>query len=91
MSAGWRPVVMPARAPDDRVYLTTAQAAEEFGVTQDCIRRWRKLGYLKPAVTSSRGRSLWEFGALARAELLARDAAIATSGSDKRVRRNLAA
>jgi hypothetical protein len=78
-------------AADDRAYLRTAKAAEAFGVTPEAIHRWHRLGYVDPVATSKRDGSLWEFSALAEAEKRARDAAVATSGTDKRARRTFAA
>jgi predicted site-specific integrase-resolvase len=84
-------VLLPAPAANEKIYLTTAQAAEAFGVSPDAVRRWVRVGYLEPAVRGERGRLLFEYVAVGRAEKMARDAAIATSGTDRRVRRKLAA
>jgi hypothetical protein len=84
-------VLLPDAACDGETYLTAAEGGEAFGVSAAAVRRWKRLGYLKAAVTDGRGRSLYSFTALAEAEKIARDAAIATSGTDKRVRRNIAA
>jgi len=85
-------VFLPAPGPDGKIYLTAARAGEAFGVKPDTIRRWERIGYLA-AVPGSReaGGALYEFTAIGRAEKRARDAAIATSGTDRRVRRHIAA
>ena len=85
-------LLLPEAADDDLVYLTTAQAAEAFGVTTAAIRRWVKLKYLKPVVKDERtGRALYEFTQVARAERQAYENALRTSGSDTRVIRKIPA
>ena len=82
-------VLLPEAAFDGETYLTAAEGGEAFGIGAAAVRRWKRLGYLQAAVP---GRpELYAFTALAEAEKKARDAAIATSGTDKRVQRNIAA
>lgn len=79
-------MLLPDAAPDGRIYLTSAQAAEITGVKPAAVRRWEHIGYLESAPGTSR-RKLYEYTAVLRAERLAREAAIRTSGSDTRVQR----
>lgn len=81
-------MLLPDRAPDGRVYLTVRQAAEAAGVKPPAVRRWERLGYLTRVATDSRGHAIHELSAVLGAEKLARDAAVRTSGCDKRARRS---
>ena len=78
-------MLLPDPGPDDETYLTAAQAARVFGVAKPTVTGWVRKGYLT-AVPRSGGR-LYRLSDVARAEKLARDAAIRTSGTAKRVQR----
>jgi predicted site-specific integrase-resolvase len=82
-------VLLPDAAPDDRIYLTSAQAGEVAGVSAAAVRRWEQLGYLA-SITEPPERKLYEYDAVKKAEKMARDAAIRTSGTDTRARRRAA-
>ena len=84
-SGGGARMLLPDPAPDGCIYLTTAQAAQVTGRKPPAIRRWVRIGYLPEAAPG-----LYEFSAVTRAEKLARDAAIRTSGTDVRARPNFA-
>ncbi|HUK68230.1 MAG TPA: helix-turn-helix domain-containing protein [Streptosporangiaceae bacterium] len=79
-------MLLPDEAPDGETYLTNGQAAKVFGVAPSTVSTWVRKGYLARA----RGR-LFRLSDVARAEKLARDAAVRTSGSVKRVIRDAAA
>jgi DNA-binding transcriptional MerR regulator len=81
-------VLLPDESSDGEIYLTAAEAAAVAGVKPPAVRRWVRIGYLTPAAKDPRGRALYTFAAVTRAEKLARDAAIRTSGTTKRVRRH---
>lgn len=81
-------VLLPDESPDGETYLTTAQAAAIAGVKPPAIRRWVRIGYLTPAAKDHHGRAVYTFAAVTRAEKQARDAAIRTSGTTKRVQRH---
>ena len=79
--------MLPDESPDGETYLTVTQAAMIAGVKPPAVRRWVKVGYLTPAAKDGRGRALYTFAAVTKAEKAARDAAIRTSGTAKRVQR----
>ena len=82
--------MLPETAPDGEIYLSGSHAAREFGVAPSTISTWARKGYLTPAASSGR-RALYRMSDVAKAEKLARDAAIRTSGTAKRVRRHQSA
>jgi len=84
-------MMLPDAAPDGCTYLSTAQAADLFGLTPAAIRRWVRVGYLKPRAKDARGHALYDLQDVTEAEFLAREAAIRTAGTDRRVRRRIAA
>ena len=84
-------MVLPEPGPDGLIYLTSAQAGELTGVSAAAVLRWERAGYLAAAGKGSRGRRLYEYGAVIDAEFQARQAAIRTSGTDVQVRRHRAA
>lgn len=49
-------------------YMTAATAAEHFGVTQACIRKWVQRGTLEPAGRGPRGKMLFRWVDVAKAE-----------------------
>jgi excisionase family DNA binding protein len=76
-------VLLPDAAPDGEIYVNTAQAAEAMGVKQPTIRSWVRAGRLpEPAP------GWYKLSDVAAAEAIARQNAIATSGTDKRVQRS---
>jgi predicted site-specific integrase-resolvase len=83
-------VLLPECAPDGCDYLTNAQAAMAFGVAPSTVSGWVRAGYLTAAGARGR-RAVYRLADVAEAEYQARQAAIRTSGSDKRVRRIRAA
>jgi len=82
---------MPTTTSDGRILMATTLAADVLGVNPSTVSRWRSLGYLSPAPGGTARKPLYAWDDVLEAQRLARDAAIATSGSDKRVRRNMAA
>jgi hypothetical protein len=79
---------LPPPAPDGTVWLTTAQAAAEIRVAPCTITSWRVKGYLVPHPASPPRHPLYSLDDLIRAEQAARAAALRTSGTLKRVRRD---
>jgi Helix-turn-helix domain len=75
-----------AQGPDGHIYLTTQRAAELFGVNHSTVSNWRRSGKLTPFCTVA-GKPVYRMVDVARAEQAAREAALRTSGTDKRVRR----
>lgn len=84
------PVELPAPLGDE-TYVVTKTAAELMGVTPSTITHWRTNGYLAPIPGSPPHKPLYRWADVIEAEYLARQAAIRTSGTDKRVRRTIAA
>jgi hypothetical protein len=82
---------LPAPGPDGLVYVITKTAAALIGVAPCTITRWRDLGYLKPVPGSPPRKPLYLWDDVIEADYTARMAAIAASGTDIQVRRNLAA
>jgi len=82
---GWL-MLLPDPGPDDETYLTAAQAARVFGVAASTFTGWVRKGYVAAVPGSSR--RLYRLPDVACAEKKARDAAIRTSGTTKRVRRH---
>jgi hypothetical protein len=85
------PVELPAPAPDGVTYVVTKTAAALIGVAECTITRWRTAGYLSPVEGSPPRRPLYRWPDVVEAEYLARQAAIAASGTDAQVRRIRAA
>jgi hypothetical protein len=79
---------LPAPGPDGQIWLTTKQASEEIRVAPCTITAWRHKGYLAPHPASPPRHPLYALDDLIRAELAARTAALRTSGTLKRVRRD---
>ncbi len=75
------------QAEDGEIYLTTTDAAREFGVAHNTVSGWRSRGLLIPIPQSPPHKPIYRFIDVAMAEKKARDNAIRTSGTDKRVRR----
>ncbi|MFF3443623.1 hypothetical protein [Streptosporangium sp. NPDC002721] len=67
--------------------MTRQQAAAIKGVTAKTIDRWVRVGYLAPIPGSQPGLRLFKLDDVDDAETRAYEAALATSGSDKRVTR----
>lgn len=82
---------LPAPGPDGRIWLTTKQAAEEMHVAPCTITAWRHKGYLTPHPASPPRHPLYCMDGLIKAEQCAREAALRTSGTLKRVRRRVPA
>lgn len=70
--------------PDGEEYWTTKQAAEAMDVTLATIGGWRRKGYLTPHPDSPKRHPVYAQLDVSRAEKMAYDAAIRTSGSAKR-------
>lgn len=81
----------PHTGPDGHLYVTRAQAAHLKGVTPAAIGGWIRRGYLKPVPGSTPRRQLFRLDDVDAAEAAAYEAALRTSGSDKRVERRLTA
>lgn len=73
--------------PDGDRYVTRAHAAELKGVSTDAIDGWVRKGYLAPLEGCPPRRRLFNLADVDVAELLAYEAAVRTSGSEKRVER----
>lgn len=73
--------------PDGEQYVTRQQAATIKGVTDKTIDRWVRVGYLTPIPGSQPGLRIFRLDDVDNAETRAYEAALATSGSDKRVTR----
>jgi len=80
--------LLPAPFPDGSIWLTTKQAAEEIRVAPCTITSWRVKGYLAAHPASPPRHPLYSLDDLIRAEQTARAAALRTSGTLKRVRRD---
>jgi hypothetical protein len=78
-------LLLPEPGRDGETYLIAAHAARVFAVAPSTFAGWVRKGYLGP-VPGSSGR-LYRLTDIARAEKLAHDAAVRTSGSAKRVQR----
>lgn len=70
--------------PDGEEYLTSKQAAEAMDVQPATIASWRRKGYLTAVAGSPKNRPVYRRIDVARAEKMAYDAAVRTSGSAKR-------
>jgi DNA-binding transcriptional MerR regulator len=70
-------MLLPPPAPDGRVYLTSAQAAELTGVKPPTVRSWEHKGYLQSA-PGTNTRKLYAYDAVLAAARRAREAAIRT-------------
>ena len=77
--------------PDGQPCVTRQQAAILKGVSVATIDRWVRVGYLSPIDGCPPRQRLFRLADVDEAERLAYLAAVNTSGSDKRVQRNLAA
>ncbi|WP_405149460.1 helix-turn-helix domain-containing protein [Sphaerisporangium sp. NBC_01403] len=78
-------------SPDGEQFLTRKQAAEQMGVHPDTITTWVRNGYLTALDGCPPRRQMYARSDVEHAEKLAYEAALRTSGSGKRVERNLAA
>jgi hypothetical protein len=81
---------LPPPSQDGTIWLTTAQAAAEMRVAPCTITSWRTKGYLAPHPASPLRHPLYSLDDLIGAEHAARAAALRTSGTLKRVRRDRA-
>lgn len=78
--------------PDGVEYWTTKQAADAMDVAPSTISTWRRNGYLTPVEGSPPRKPLYRMLDVTRAEKIAYENAIRTSGSAKRTsRRHLVA
>lgn len=67
---------MPNIAPDTlEELITTTRAAQLAGVSVAAISNWKDRGWLQPAAEDVRGRPLYKFIDVARAERMTRDKA----------------
>lgn len=80
-------MILPAAAADGETYLFTKDAAVAMGVAMCTISQWRRRGILEPVDGCPPRKPLYRLSDLRRAEQVARENAIRTSGSDLRVRR----
>ena len=87
MAGGGPVMLLPAAAADGETYLFTKAAAEAMGVADCTISQWRRRGILEPVDGCPPRKPLYRLSDLRRAEQVARENAIRTSGSDLRVRR----
>lgn len=88
---GVAPLELPAPHSDGITYVVTKQAAALTGVTPATITHWRTNGYLKPIPGSPPRKPVYVWDDVVEAEFLARQAAIAASGSDAQCARRHAA
>jgi len=79
---------LPDALADGQTYVFTKQAAALIGVAPCTISMWVHRGYLKPQPGSPKRRPVYLWDDVLDAERETRRNAIATSGSDKRVRRD---
>ena len=79
---------LPEPRSDGQVYVFTRQAAELIGVAPCTISMWRHRGFLKAQPGSLPRKPVYLWEDVLDAEVKTRRNAIATSGSDKRVRRD---
>jgi hypothetical protein len=84
-------VQLPEPQADGLIYVVTKQAAGLMGVTPATITHWRSRGYLKPQPGSLPRKPVYLWTDVVEAEFLAREAAIRASGTDRQVRRRIAA
>lgn len=70
--------------PDGEEYWTTKQAAEALDVAPSTISTWRRNGYLTPVDGSPPRKPLYRKLDVTKAEKIAYENAIRTSGSAKR-------
>lgn len=80
-------MLLPAESVDGETYLFTKDAASAMGVAQCTISQWRRRGLLEPVDGCPPRKPLYRLTDLRKAEQVARENAIRTSGSDLRVRR----
>lgn len=73
--------------PDGGRCVTRQQAAAIKGVSVATVDRWVRIGYLAPIEGCPPRRRLFNLADVDAAELLAYQAAVRTSGSDRRVER----
>lgn len=73
--------------PDGTEYWTTKDAATAMDVSPATVASWRRNGYLTSIEGSPRGRPLYRRVDVVRAERMAYEAAMRTSGSAKRTSR----
>ena len=73
--------------PDGQPCVTRQQAAIVKGVSVATVDRWVRIGYLAPIEGCPPRRRLYTLADVDAAELLAYEAAVRTSGCDKRVER----
>lgn len=73
--------------PDGERCVTRQHAAAIKGVSAATVDRWVRIGYLAPIEGCPPRRRLFKLADVDAAELLAYEAALRTSGSDKRVER----
>ena len=81
---------LPEPAANGVVYLCTRQAAELFGVACCTISSWKTKGYLRPLDGSPPRKPMYAYDDLVQAEYTAWQAALRTSGTDKRIARRRA-
>lgn len=73
--------------PDGEPCVTRQQAAVLKGVKPATVDRWVRIGYLAPIPGCPPRRRLFKVADVDEADRLAYEAAVRTSGSDKRVHR----
>lgn len=73
--------------PDGEEYWTTKQAAEALDVAPSTVSTWRRNGYLTPVEGSPLRKPIYRKLDVIRAEKIAYDNAMRTSGSAKRTSR----
>ncbi|HXV93982.1 MAG TPA: helix-turn-helix domain-containing protein [Pseudonocardia sp.] len=57
---------MPGPKPEGERLLTTAQAAEHFGINRRTLARYAKVGLLKPALVLPTGHLRWRLDDIER-------------------------
>ena len=81
---------LPEPAANGVIYLHTKAAAELFGVACCTISSWKTKGYLCPLPGSPPRKPMYSYDDLVQAEYSAWQAALRTSGTDKRIKRRRA-
>lgn len=82
---------LPEPAPDDRIYVSTKQAAAAMRVAPCTITWWRSRGYLTPLDGCPPRKPLYAWEDVIAAEHRAWEAAIKASGTDVQIKRRHAA
>lgn len=83
--------ISPHIGPDGEEYVSRQQAAKLMGVAPNTISTWVARGHLTRVPGCPPRRPLYRMADVVEAEFKAREAALRTSGSEARARRNFRA